>query len=97
MWQKKEDGRMYTGQKVVHLQHGLAVRTKMMDGMAKKEDNKKEGRHYASGRHVKEGNIEGGEQPARKKVKCNHSLTSTLMECKCRAQDHRFWKIMRRG
>jgi hypothetical protein len=34
---------MYTGQKVVWLQCRLAVRTKMIDGVAKMEDNEEVG------------------------------------------------------
>jgi hypothetical protein len=41
MCHKKEYGLMYTGLKRVHLQHRLAARTKMMDGMAKIEDDEK--------------------------------------------------------
>jgi hypothetical protein len=61
------------------------ARTKLIDGVAKIENDEKEGRGYASGRRVKD---EGeGEHPARKKARVNNPLTAG--ECKCGAQDHR--------
>jgi hypothetical protein len=50
------------------------------------ELDSEEGRCYASGIRVEEGDIEG-ELPARKKAKANNSLTRTQSECKCRLQD----------
>jgi hypothetical protein len=45
-----------------------------------------EGWGYALGLHVNEGE---GEQPARKKARCNNTLTSAQQEgCKCGATDH---------
>jgi hypothetical protein len=67
----------------------LAARTKMIDGVAKMEADKKEGQGYASARHLKEGYTES-EQPARKKARHNNSLTIAQQECtKCGARDHK--------
>jgi hypothetical protein len=58
---------------------------KMVKGIAKGEADEKEGRGYTSGRHVREGNMEGEEPAGRKRARAgNNQLTC----CKCGAIDH---------
>jgi hypothetical protein len=88
MLHKKEYGRMYAGLWRVKKHRQLAARTKMIDGMAKMEADKKESWGYASGRCAKEGDTES-EQPAKKKARHINTLTSTQQECKCGTTDHK--------
>jgi hypothetical protein len=85
MWRKKEYGRMFSGLKTVRNRQRITVRTKMSEACTKMETDEKEGRGYASGRHVREGNMEGEEPASRKRARAgNNQLTG----CKCGAVDH---------
>jgi hypothetical protein len=52
------------------------------------EDGNMDGRSYASGMHVKEGDILEDEQPVRKRARHNNPLTSTQVGCKCGSLEH---------
>jgi hypothetical protein len=56
----------------------------MVDGITKMEADEKEGRGYASGRHVREGNMEGEEPASRKRywlqMRCRQSPAGVVEE-----------------
>jgi hypothetical protein len=77
MWRKKL--------RRVKKRRRLAARLKMINNVSKMEGDKKAGWDHASGRHVREGNVEGEEPKSKKARAGNNPLTSS---CKCGALDH---------
>jgi hypothetical protein len=74
MWRKKEYGRMRQGKKKYKLDRRLQMRKKMIEGVAKMENDRMAGRAYASGIRMAPGEEgDGVERPAKKRAKRNNN------------------------